>query len=882
MQDETKTKLVDDSEVDRQAQKFERINDSVYSLYEPADPNAELVFFHGIAQESHEACKDMHLKAWMSSSGEIWPAEWLHKEAKFRRARILSVDYTYSQGLLFFNEMENLALDLINADVGQRDRPVVLVGHDVGGLVIKEICVYLEAKAKHCGAENVRSFWSRKCEDFLKHLRGVFYFSVPHLGLQIADSTDLNGEEFMRVQNRNARINEQFSKIRSKRRWTTAGLAHLLEDRDGSIRIPEGSLRFDMDIFMMERKSREEINKPDSPYSSGFQYFVSCVTGFLQGEVDEDGNEKFGSGDEDLAEVGSRVDEVGRKVDGLPSLSSSVKKARQILKETETKLDFELDRQGGHLEEETKTDSELSLVCDSVLDHQSQKFEETSESSAAVQERIVELTSTSASRSAQRLRPYTDYGVEKLTDNLYDLSSTTCEKGKENAVVIFFHGLELDDSANPDETWLRTWTFRDNPAVCWPPQMFSTDKLLQENNVVVRAYASKYDANKYRTRNSGRLNLYLFAENVLETVIPRVMRSTEIQIPIFLVAHGFGGFVIQELIEHAFKKTRRVSSDPFAKRFLQCLGGILFYAVPFNSLKQDTYDTIFGHGQQTLAEPGEMLSQFNKELIRSREIFKRNINSIVGDPSNGLRSGAEIRIKAAFEIHETDMEHWKGVIVVEGGVHPAAEIVIIEADHLSICRPLSGPDGYTEAQYTCLQELIVDVVKAERLRYANQGNNLLKAFQPSSPTEIVTKEKTDETCHPYSSPAKVTLEEVDLVKLKTFQPSSPREKIVMEEKTDETFQPSSSPEIGTVKEADIDTLETNQPSSLTEKNTKEKTNETFQPSTPASEIVEENNDRVTEDNNYPTERLELHFHMHQQVVIIVNPRLPKFTGIPVW
>ncbi|KAL3689209.1 hypothetical protein R1sor_015518 [Riccia sorocarpa] len=95
--------------------------------------------------------------------------------------------------------------------------------------------------------------------------------------------------------------------------------------------------------------------------------------------------------------------------------------------------------------------------------------------------------------------------VQTDTDDLYDLSSNTCEEGKENAVVIFFHGLELDDRANAEDTWLRTWTYRDESnsspmsAECWPAQMFSADGVLKKKNVnvVIRAYAAKYDANKY-------------------------------------------------------------------------------------------------------------------------------------------------------------------------------------------------------------------------------------------------------------------------------------------------------------------------------------------------------------------------------------------------
>ncbi|KAL3689208.1 hypothetical protein R1sor_015517 [Riccia sorocarpa] len=314
-------------------------------------------------------------------------------------------------------------------------------------------------------------------------------------------------------------------------------------------------------------------------------------------------------------------------------------------------------------------------------------------------------------------------GVKKLNDNLYDLSSNTCEEGRENAVVIFFHGLELDDRANAEDTWLRTWTYRDESnsspmsAECWPAQMFSNDEDLEDDNVVIRAYAAKYDANKYKTNDKGRLDIYLFAENLVQTLIGAVMKKIKGQIPIFLVAHSYGGIVIQELIEHAFTKARR-NSDAYSKRFLQCLAGIFFYAVPHGSLEQDTYNNIFRHErqtheQQTLAEPGEMLSLFNKELIRSREKFKKTIVSIVGDPEkpNGLRNGAEIRIKSVFESHVTDLGHWKGIIVQEAAMDVGQQDeLVIEADHFKICKPSPGQEGFTENRYQYLRDLILEVV----------------------------------------------------------------------------------------------------------------------------------------------------------------------------
>ncbi|KAL3688976.1 hypothetical protein R1sor_015285 [Riccia sorocarpa] len=324
--DEQKTSTRTNAKADRTTG-IKRLNNSLYSLYEPANLNAELVFFHGIA---HGACEDMHIRAWTNSSGEIWPAEWLPKEPEFQRARILSVHYdsslmkTNDAGVFSMNNLvESLAWDLISeweANVGQRGLPVVLTGHDIGGLVIKELCVYLEAETTREKEPERR----RKIENFLKNLRGVFYFSTPHQGVEIADGTNFDGglsENVKLLNARSAVMNENFRRIREKRRWGTASLAHLIEEMNGSVRLPEATMRYDTDFFMTEQKIMGDVNRPDSLLSSGFLYFVSCIKGFVQDQLDEDRDEKFEKEISNKVGLRSRVDQV-------VSLFSSLEKAR--------------------------------------------------------------------------------------------------------------------------------------------------------------------------------------------------------------------------------------------------------------------------------------------------------------------------------------------------------------------------------------------------------------------------------------------------------------------------------------------------------------------------------------------------------------------------
>ncbi|KAL3685674.1 hypothetical protein R1sor_003696 [Riccia sorocarpa] len=226
-----------------------KLNDSLFSLYEPVNPNAELVFFHGVIQKT---CPDMHVRAWMSSN-VCWPAVWLQDEADLPRARILSVQYDSSlekandAGVYSMNTLvEALASDLlVLSDVGQSGRPVVLVGHDLGGLVIKALCVYL--------ATHISLYTGRRERR-----------EVPPWLDRIAS-----------------------------RKWMTAGLGPLIEDPESSLRVSEASVRPAADSFTMVSESMETINKPDSRQSSSYQTFVSHVKHFMQAEVEEDSDLEF-------------------------------------------------------------------------------------------------------------------------------------------------------------------------------------------------------------------------------------------------------------------------------------------------------------------------------------------------------------------------------------------------------------------------------------------------------------------------------------------------------------------------------------------------------------------------------------------------------------
>jgi hypothetical protein len=76
---------------------------------------------------------------------------------------------------------EYLVQQLIShSKVGLGARPVVLVGHSLGGIVLKQL--FIEA-AKQAASHTQQS---TRCADFVTKLAGVFFYATPHGGAGLA------------------------------------------------------------------------------------------------------------------------------------------------------------------------------------------------------------------------------------------------------------------------------------------------------------------------------------------------------------------------------------------------------------------------------------------------------------------------------------------------------------------------------------------------------------------------------------------------------------------------------------------------------------------------------------------------------------------------
>jgi pimeloyl-ACP methyl ester carboxylesterase len=188
----------------------------------------QVLFFHGLPLED---VQNLHIKTWVNGENLLWPDAWLVKD--FPGVHVFYVKYDAvlkNENFHMNNVGENLVSDLLQAEIGQvLGCPVVLVGHSIGGLVIKALC--LKAHEELSLAE---SSTTKKLQTFIDNIRGVFYYSTPHRGIRdILKASNIRRSPmfsfFEILSNKAAILDSRFEKLRRKYSWKIRGVGESLE-----------------------------------------------------------------------------------------------------------------------------------------------------------------------------------------------------------------------------------------------------------------------------------------------------------------------------------------------------------------------------------------------------------------------------------------------------------------------------------------------------------------------------------------------------------------------------------------------------------------------------------------------------------------------------
>jgi pimeloyl-ACP methyl ester carboxylesterase len=145
-------------------------------LYSPPEPIVDFIFVHGLGGGSR--------KTWSKTqdSMSFWPKEWLPRDREFKHVRIHSFGYNSDwgergQSALHIHDFGKSLLGAISDNAhlrGNKDSPIVFIGHSMGGLVVKKVCTLAQQDPAF---QNIR-----------RRIKAIYFLGTPHRGSGLAQT----------------------------------------------------------------------------------------------------------------------------------------------------------------------------------------------------------------------------------------------------------------------------------------------------------------------------------------------------------------------------------------------------------------------------------------------------------------------------------------------------------------------------------------------------------------------------------------------------------------------------------------------------------------------------------------------------------------------
>ncbi|KAH8968782.1 hypothetical protein BDL97_03G148300 [Sphagnum fallax] len=153
------------------------------------NPNLTIIFFHGLIYGIDDAWKQTWTTHRIDGKEECicWPQMWIPKDLN-DNVKILSLSYDSNVAASVHNDVTEIGQNLIQSLVTNSryetlwDGPIAMVAYSFGGLVLKSLVVEMHKHVHQKKINNLDVTVQKCCEKFLKNLKGVVFYSVPHAG----------------------------------------------------------------------------------------------------------------------------------------------------------------------------------------------------------------------------------------------------------------------------------------------------------------------------------------------------------------------------------------------------------------------------------------------------------------------------------------------------------------------------------------------------------------------------------------------------------------------------------------------------------------------------------------------------------------------------
>lgn len=138
-------------------------------LHSPSEPLIDFIFVHGLGGGSR--------KTWSktSSVNHYWPQEWLPQDPAFKNVRVHSFGYNsdWAKGKDNCLNIHHFGKSLLgemstSPHLSDADTPIVLIGHSMGGLVIKKAYLLARQDAGY--------------EALAQRFHTIYFLATPHRG----------------------------------------------------------------------------------------------------------------------------------------------------------------------------------------------------------------------------------------------------------------------------------------------------------------------------------------------------------------------------------------------------------------------------------------------------------------------------------------------------------------------------------------------------------------------------------------------------------------------------------------------------------------------------------------------------------------------------